>query len=254
MKLHKLIIIGLLLTKSSAFCQVQFNTKKHCNSNNPEAIEAYNWGVASLALNDIDVAMKFFLGAMRKDTFFCDAYDNLAHCFKLKEDYSSASRLYLMSMKIDTLNPIPYINLASIHNLLGKYDKSKEIFETMIVRLPKNPEGYYGLSISLHALGNYKLAYEMVNKSIDCYKEESLDIGTEVFLTKGILYFDNGKMKEAKIILLSIKKEFNYDPTFNYYLGKCFLLVDKNTKMAKRYIKKAKRFGYEIEEEILEKI
>ncbi|MCF8373479.1 MAG: hypothetical protein K9H64_17805 [Bacteroidales bacterium] len=254
MKIVQLIILGLLLIGNSTICQVQCKTQVHCKSVNKEAIEAFNWGVVSMSHNDIDIAMKFFLGAMRKDTFFCDAYDNLAHCFKLKGDYKSASKLYLMSMKIDTSNPVPYINLASIHNLIGNYDKSKEIYETMIDNLPENPEGYYGLSFSLHSLGNYELAYEMINKSIDCSEKRHLEIGKEVQLLKGIIYFDYGKMEEAKEILLGVNKEFKNDPNLNYYLGKCFLLIDNDIKTAKKYIKKAKRWGYVVDLEIEEQL
>jgi tetratricopeptide (TPR) repeat protein len=227
--------------------QVSFQIPLHCGSKNQKAIDYYNTGNYFLAREKFDKANIMFLAAVKVDSNYCDAWDNLSLCYRKRGDFKSSFNSSLHSLCIDSTNATAWLNCGyaafldtNIYYALASFDHMQRI-------IPENPEGYYGKSLVLYSIDSISTAIINIDKAEDCYRNNVQAIGPEVFLLKGLIYFKSGNLQIAQRIFENVYSKFSDNAELNYFLGICIRDNENDPKRALTFFKKAKKLGYKIE-------
>ena len=221
----------------------------YCSSKNKEAIELFNFGLKSLSFGKMNYAKSAFQKAINLDSTFCDAHVKLAMIYRQQGEIITALYLLDTSLKINPNNPVALQNYAYYWLLAGKQLEAKGNYTKLINLDPTNPEGYYGLGMVLIELTEYHQALLNTQKAIELYKKNSHKIGSEVFYLLGMNYFHLDDYENSMVNLEKVYKSYKKDKDMNYSLAMCYLKLNK-LKKAKKYMKRAKKFGAEIPEKI----
>jgi tetratricopeptide (TPR) repeat protein len=164
-------------------------------SKNPKAVKEYNEGVEYMKKNDLKKAVSNFERAVKIDSKFAFAWDNLGICNRKLGNYDEAITAYEKSLEIDPEGVTPLHNIPVVYEFQKKFDKALSAYRSLQEKHPDDPEAYYGqgrvytyFQVDLEkGLQNMCKAYNLYTNSGSPYRVDA---------EKNINYI-YGKMKEA---------------------------------------------------------
>ncbi len=150
-------------------------------SENDAAIILYDRGVREYEAKEFDKAIKSFKKAVKIDSDFAFAWDNLGLAYRHTKQYKKAIKAYEKSIKVDPKGFTPRQNLAIVYTYLKDYDKAIEAYENLAKIDDSNPEVYYGIGIIQctykeqfeKALRNMCIAYTLYVKQNSPYRSDA---------------------------------------------------------------------------------
>lgn len=106
----------------------------YCKSKDSLAIQYFNTGNLALKLNEPEKAISWFENSVKRDTTFCDAWNNLGIAHSLTGNFEKSYYSYINSVMIDSTNFISWKNLNTIFektkdtlNIIKTLNKMREI-------------------------------------------------------------------------------------------------------------------------------
>ncbi|MDF3076511.1 MAG: OmpA/MotB domain protein [Sphingobacteriaceae bacterium] len=118
-----------LLALVFSFCAIQSSAQKSIQSKNKSAQRAYEQAGQSLSLNFYDQAIEQLKDAIKNDSEFAAAYQQLGDVYRKKQDYASAKPNYLKVLSIDPeFYPGTYLGLGESELNTGDYQNALQHF------------------------------------------------------------------------------------------------------------------------------
>lgn len=256
--------------------QNNLNISYDCPTNVEKSLKLMEKGFDNINSN-IDISIMCFKGAIYNDSLFCDAYDYMAYCYRLKKQPDSALNYINKSLKINNTNI--WARKTKGHILfydLKDYNKSADYYYQESLKQKFEAYWLYNLSESLIKLEMFDSAQVITNRMKIVLEEQEKKVlqntlkikpfklqplQTEIESTDGwnshaLYLFLQGKMafKQKNYVAAdrafnSIKQEFRMIPEFCYMYG--MSLLNKNEpeeKTARKYLKKAEEYGFVLDE------
>lgn len=181
-----------------------------------EAIRYYNKAINVTSSNS-ELAIEYYLKAIKIEPTFIQAYDNLGQLFRVSEKYNLSIECYNKSISIYPNGHIAQINLAALYGHQNNSEKAIKHYKEVIQIKPNSPEGYYG--IAKIYLDNQELnsALEYAEKALSRYKKKP-NIGiADSYAITGLVYYYLDKPTEAKKYIQHAKskyQEYNIEEVF----------------------------------------
>jgi len=126
-------------------------------SKNPEAKKMYSKGIDESEKQNYQKAISYFQKALKIDSLFAFAWDNIGLCCRKLDKYDDAIYAYNKSLELDPLGLMPLQNIAVAYKYKKEYQKALAAYETLAELDNRNPEVYYGIGLlyaySLNDLG-----------------------------------------------------------------------------------------------------
>lgn len=149
------------------------NNQKHKNSisNNKKAREFYEEGQKYSAKGMYDLAIVEYNKAVKKDSKFAFAWDNLGICYRKLNRYEEAIKCYKKSLELDPKGNMPLMNMGVAYDFLKDYKSASEVYVKYIEYYPEDPEGYYGAGRMFYQVEDYEKALENIFQAYMLYKD-----------------------------------------------------------------------------------
>lgn len=180
-------------------------TNKNSFSINTDANEWYVKGIAEYDKGNTSKAIEYYRTALKIDSNFAFAWDNLGLSYRQKEDYDSAIYAYKKSLQIDPRGLTPLQNMAVAYLYKKNYEKAISTYEHMAKLDPNNPEIYYGIgNVYASYLQNYEEGLRNMCKAYNLYIQQKSPYRTDAEKVISLIYEQmkkEGKEKKFKSIL-----------------------------------------------------
>lgn len=149
-------------------------------SKNPKAIEFYNKGDEELKTENYSKAVGYYEEAVKIDSNFAFAWDNVGICYRKLGKYDKALFAYNKSLEIDPIGQVPLLNIPIVYEYLKEYDKAIDAYKKIEHINPKDPEIYYGIGrIYSVYLSDYEKALDNMCKAYNLYIEQKSPYRTD---------------------------------------------------------------------------
>jgi tetratricopeptide (TPR) repeat protein len=180
-------------------------TGYHSLSSDEKAMEKYREGNALVEKQDYQGAIACYQKALKIDSQFAFAWDNLGLCYRKTEAYEKAIAAYEESIKIDSTNKTPIQNLAVVYIYQKNYNKAAEAYQRLAAIDANEPEVFYGLGqlYALYLKDNQK-GLDYMCKAYNLYVKTGSPYRTDAEKVIGMIYGEmkkEGKEKEFDAIL-----------------------------------------------------
>jgi len=143
---------------------------KHSLSDNPEARELYSKGVDESKKENYKTALGLFEKAVKIDSAFAFAWDNIGICYRKLGDYDRALAAYKKSLEIDPEGLMPLQNIAVVYLYKKEYNNAIEAYQKLAEIDENNPEVYYGIgNIYASSLNEYEKGLDNMCKAYNLY-------------------------------------------------------------------------------------
>jgi len=116
-------------------------------SKNPEAKKMYSKGIDESEKQNYQKAISYFQKALKIDSLFAFAWDNIGLCSRKLDKYDDAIYAYNKSLELDPLGLMPLQNIAVAYEFKKEYQKALAAYQTLAELDNKNPEVYYGVGL-----------------------------------------------------------------------------------------------------------
>lgn len=197
-----------------------------------------------LQKNRMKMALIYFHGAIKADSSFCDAYDNLVNCYFLTKQYDSA------------LSIIERQNNPSFHSKLAKgiiyyeinkdYVAAEKYFDMLSQKTPTSIYYYYLASsqIKLNKLNDAKVSLEKMDKTIEAW-DDGLAMIKINLLVRGVVACREKTYDAAYEVLSRLKRSKGNNPIFCHYYSIAVLnKTDPSKRKSKKFQKRAVKLQY----------
>ena len=177
---------------------------------NERAIEWYN-KATNILYTDTDLAIKYYLSAIKIDHKFVQAYDNIGKIYRMLKEYDLSIKYYKKSIDIFPNGDVAHGNLALVYKLQNKFEDAINEYKKVIEIQPNSPEGYYGIAgIYLHQQVNeLELALINAKKALDIYKMNPPNYIGDSYAQVGLIYYYLGNNAKAKAYIQIAKEKYN---------------------------------------------
>jgi len=118
---------------------------RHSLSSNPAAVEIYNKGLDEAKKENYAKAIEYYQDALRIDSQFAFAWDNLGLSYRKQEMYDKAIEAYQQSLLVDPNGIMPLQNIAIVYQYKKEYNKAIEAYQKLALLDENNPEVFYGI-------------------------------------------------------------------------------------------------------------
>jgi tetratricopeptide (TPR) repeat protein len=196
-----------------------------------EAVKYYNKAINATSSNS-ELAIEYYLKAIKIEPTFIQAYDNLGQLFRVLEKYNLSIECYNKSISLYPKGHIAHINLATLYSHQNNSEKAILHYKEVIQIKPNSPEGYYG--VAKIYLDDQKLnsALEYAEKALSRYKKKP-NIGiADSYAVIGLVYYYLDNPTEAKKYIQLAKskyQEYNVEEVFHTTFPK-WLLTELSIK------------------------
>ncbi|MFZ4456667.1 MAG: tetratricopeptide repeat protein [Bacteroidales bacterium] len=119
--------------------------KQKSASTNDYALTYYSRGLDLLNKGQINEAKTYFEMALRIDSVFAFAWDNLGICKRNLNDYDGAILAYKKSLELDPQGLMPLQNIAVAYSFKKEYDNAINAYQKLAELDKNNPEVFYGM-------------------------------------------------------------------------------------------------------------
>lgn len=169
--------------------------KKHSVSENEEALILYTLGTEESKKNNYKKAAEYYEKALKIDSIFSFAWDNLGVTYRRLEDYDKAIYAYNKSLELDSTGVTPLQNIAVVYLYKKEYEKAIDAYKKLAKIQPENSEVFYGIgNIELNYLNNYESGLDNMCKAYNLYISQNSPYRTDA---ERAIQFAYKQMKEA---------------------------------------------------------
>jgi len=138
-------------------------------SKNKKALTFYEEGVAYESRGQHDMAIVSYNKALKADSKFSFAWDNLGLCYRKMGNYKQAIKSYEKSLELDPKGTTPLQNIAVAYEYLKDFKQANVTYEKFITLHPDNPEGYFGAGRMSYNLEDYAKGVDYMFKAYKLY-------------------------------------------------------------------------------------
>ncbi len=211
-----------------------------------KAVQFYKQAELQTKLGNNQLAKQLYINAISVDEDFVEALDNLGDIYRENGNLDSAAFFYNLSLDNNPQGILARQNLAATYQLIGNEDYAIEEYHQLLNYYPNYPEAYYGLAKVYIQRKDYfrgiTYAETALRKFMDSKEEERI-VDTRMLLARA--YMKDNQYETAKKVLKANKKALSHKPFFHYYMGVCYMKLDKDKK-AEKHLNRAKRMGYHL--------
>lgn len=251
---------------------------------NPDLIlPYYEIGNTCLRMGKFDEAEKWFHEVLKRNSVHPRALSDIGEIYLAKGKGDEALEYFKKAVCLDNELPYTHFNLGLINYDCGENEKSLNEFKKALELRPDWEEASYQLSLIFMEEKRWQEAIESLNHLIkihgsfeisgyalraSCYLmiedfskavedcKEAIKINPQFDIPHfiyGIVYFNKGKLSQAKDKLIEALKLNNHNADAHYYLAKIYLRLQKYN-LAKPFLRRALILYGAQKEEILKKI
>lgn len=157
----------------------------YSESKNQQAQNSYIIAKDLMHAKNYKLAIESFQMALKQDSKFVLALDDIAMCYRQLNDYDNAIKYYKKSLEIYPEGDFALVNIGVVYSLKTDYKTAITYYEKLIKYDPNNAEGYFGagknyfvLNDNTKALNNIFIAHRIytIDKS-DYVKDSELLLG-----------------------------------------------------------------------------
>ncbi len=162
---------------------------------------------------DLNNAIKFYLKAIKEDSEFVEAYDNLGRVYRSNRQMNKAIEYYKKSIKLYPNGIMAHQNLAVVYGIQKDYPNAIKEYQEILKISPYNAEGYFGLANSYMMTTQFDLALTNAKKALEYYETANSPHLTDGHYMMGLIYFYLKDSENAKKHLQIVKdKGVKIDP------------------------------------------
>lgn len=163
-------------------------------SKNPEAKKMYFKGIDQSEKQNYQKAISYFEKALKIDSLFAFAWDNMGLCYRKLDKYDDAIFAYKKSLELDPLGLMPLQNIAVAYKYKKEYQKSLAAYETLAELDSKNPEVYYGIGVLYaYSLNDLEKGLDNICKAYTYYIAQKSPYRTDAEKLINMIYSDMKK-------------------------------------------------------------
>ena len=183
-------------------------------SKNPKAMKFYSKGVDEVKKENYVKAITYFQKALKTDSLFAFAWDNIGLCNRKLNKYEEAIYAYNKSLDLDALGIMPLQNIAVAYKYNKEFDKAIASYERLRELDKDNPEVYYGIgqTYSLY-LKDYEKGLENMCKAYNLYLKQKSPYRVDAEKIITMIYTEMKKLDKVERFN-EILKENNISPDF----------------------------------------
>lgn len=190
--------------------KMAINDEKHDQSvsNSPLAKKFYQLGAEASDKGDYAKAIENYEYAVKTDSLFAFAWDNLGLSYRKLGNYDKAIQAYKQSISIDPSSPTPFQNLAVVYLYKKEYQNSIETYKQLASLDSTNPEIYFGMgNVYVTYLQQYEKGLPHLCKAYNLYIAENSPYRTDAEKLIGDC-FRELKKQGKESVFDSILKEY----------------------------------------------
>lgn len=170
-------IEGLLMQKCEAL-QIVLNSNDYVQPNslsdNEDALEWFYKGVELQTQEKYEEAVNAYEKAVKIDSVFAFAYDNLGISYRKLGNYEKALNAYETSLALEPNGLMPLQNIPIVYIYMKQYNKAVEAYQKIQTFYPENPEVPYGIGrIYIFHLNEVELGLDYMCKAYLLYIKEN---------------------------------------------------------------------------------
>lgn len=163
-------------------------------SKNPEAKKLYFKGIDQSEKQNYQKAISYFEKALKIDSLFAFAWDNMGLCYRKLDKYDDAIFAYNKSLELDPLGLMPLQNIAVAYKYKKEYQKALSAYETLAELDNKNPEVYYGIGLLYaYSLNDLEKGLDNICKAYSYYIAQKSPYRTDAEKLINMIYADMKK-------------------------------------------------------------
>ena len=140
-------------------------------SKNKKALKLYEEGVEYEQREMYDMAIVSYNKALKIDSKFSFAWDNIGLCYRKRGNYKEAIRCYEESLKLDPKGTTPLQNIAVAYEYLKDNKTASATYERFIKLHPDNPEGFFGAGRTYYLSEEYAKGVDYMFKAYLLYTD-----------------------------------------------------------------------------------
>lgn len=169
-------------------------------TDNKKANEYYSKGLEESKKENLEKALQFFEKAVKEDSNFAFAWDNLGVIYRKLNKYDSAIEAYKKSIEIDPNGLMPLQNIAVVYQYKEEYQNAINAYKKLAEIDKNNPEIYYGIgNVYTTNLKDYEKGLENMCLAYNMYIEQKSPYRTDAEKIINIIYSEMKKQgKEEK--------------------------------------------------------
>lgn len=182
-------------------------------SKNPEAKKLYYKGIDQSEKQNYKKAIAYFEKALKIDSLFAFAWDNMGLCYRKLDKYDEAIFAYNKSLELDPLGLMPLQNIAVAYKYKKEYQKALAAYETLAELDSKNPEVYYGIGLLYaYSLNDLEKGLDNMCRAYTYYVAQKSPYRTDAEKIINLIYTDMKKQgKETTFDEILKKNNINQD-------------------------------------------
>ena len=154
-------------------------------------------------------AEKHYLKAIKEDSNFIEAYDNLGRIYRATNQLDKAVEYYTKSIELYPNGVMAHQNLAIVYGLQKKHDKTIAEYKEIIRIEPQNAEGYYGIANTYMVLSKFDEAIEYGEKALKIYEKTESEHLSDGYYLLGLINYYKGDKESAKGYFQVVKDKGN---------------------------------------------
>lgn len=163
-------------------------------SKNPEAKKMYSKGIEQSEKQNYQKAISYFQKALKIDSLFAFAWDNIGLCYRKLDKYDEAIYAYNKSLELDPLGHMPLQNIAVAYKYKKEYQKALAAYETLAELDSKNPEVYYGIGLLYaYSLNDLEKGLDNMCRAYTYYIAQKSPYRTDAEKVINLIYTDMKK-------------------------------------------------------------
>ena len=164
-------------------------------SDNKESLSMYWKGVEEAKQGNHQQAITYYEQALKIDSQFAFAWDNIGLSYRKLNDFDRALRAYQRSLEIDPNGVMPLQNIAVVYQYKKEYTKAIEAYQRLSKIDSDNPEIFYGIG-NIYAFDLVDLEKGLANmcKAYNLYIEQKSPYRTDAEKIISSIY---AEMKKA---------------------------------------------------------
>jgi len=184
-------------------------------SKNPEALKQYSKGIKLFKKEDYEKALPYFEKAVKADSVFAFAWDNIGICNRKLNNLDAAIYAYNKSLELDPNGLMPLQNIAIVYEYKKEYNKAISAYENLAELDSFNPEVFYGIGrIYAFYLNNQEKGLDNMCKAYNLYLKQKSPYRSDAEKLINTIYTE--MKKQGKVIRFNeILKENNINADFN---------------------------------------
>jgi tetratricopeptide (TPR) repeat protein len=204
--------LGYYCPKIRKFLLADKEAQFYKSSYSKDANDLYQKGYEAFKKDDFKNAEKFYKQAIKADSKYIYAYDDLALTYRKTGEYKKAVRYYDKSLEIYPEGSYALQNQAVAYTYLKDYSGALMNYDRLINLYPDNPEGFFGKAKIYLLKEDYETALDYAFYSHKMYVLQKSDYVKD---TEDLISLIHSKMKEQNKLDIFNRKAEEHGVKFN---------------------------------------